>query len=349
MKKSILIFSVFFSVFSAMAQNPFEEYGYTPKIATLSQGKYNETFDSDTLVQIGSILFNTNSKQIVAFVQTDTMYSEATLEPDIVSRWLSPDPLADEYTSWSPYNYVLNNPIYWIDPDGRSPVPPSTHLDDEGNIIAVFNDGDNGVYQHGKNADGGSVTEYQLSKRAEKYGTSSNGTKVGETEYWDEFVSPETGKTMTKTTVQVGKSFDPIISDMNAKSKGMNLMEIAQASKKGKLFDIKSDYSNVGGLLNGKYATSRSAGNFLAGYNAEGGTMLGGGISFTTFQKLAGALHIENSHGKSLSKGQMLDIVTLGTYIGTDMSKFVAPTFGEVNYQYRQSRAGWKFGENQKK
>ncbi len=105
-----------------MAQNPFSEYGYTPKIATLSQGKYNETFDNDTLVQIGSVLFNTRSKQIVAFVQTDTLYLEATLEPDIVSRWLSPDPLADEYTSWSPYNYVMNNPIIYIDPDGRKVV-----------------------------------------------------------------------------------------------------------------------------------------------------------------------------------------------------------------------------------
>jgi len=228
-------------------------------------------------------------------------------------------------------------------------MPPSTHLDDEGNVVAVFNDGDNGVYQHGKNADGGSVTEYQLSKRAEKQGTSSGGTKVGETAYWNEFVSPEDGTTMTQYNVQVGKSFDPIISEMNAKSKDMNLIEIAQASKSGKLFDIKSDYKNVGGLLNGKYATSRSAGNFLAGYNAEGGTILGAGISFTTFQKLAGALHIENSHGNQLSKGQMLDIVTLGTYISSDKSKFVAPTWGEVNYQYRQSRAGWQFGQNQKK
>jgi RHS repeat-associated protein len=122
MKKSLLLFSVMFGVFSAMAQNPFAEYGYTPKIATLSQGKYTETFDNDTLVQIGSVLFNTRSKQIVAFVQTDTLYSEATLEPDIVSRWLSPDPLADEYTSWSPYNYVMNNPIIYIDPDGRKVV-----------------------------------------------------------------------------------------------------------------------------------------------------------------------------------------------------------------------------------
>ncbi|WP_192350273.1 DUF6443 domain-containing protein [Algoriphagus sp. Y33] len=263
----------------------------------------------------------------------------------VIGRTLQLDPMSDGYYSMSPYAWVMNNPVKYMDPTGMF----STHTDEDGNVVAVYKDGDLGVYQHGKNADGGSVTEYQLSKRAEKHGTSSGGTKVGETEYWDEFVNPETGKTMTNITVQIGKSFDPIISEMNAKAKDMNLMGIAQASNKRGVFNIKRDYPNVGGLLNGKYATSRSAGNFLAGFNAEGGTIMGVGISFTTFQKLAGALHIENSHNKELSKGQMLDIVTLGTYISSNKSKFVSPTWGEVNYQYRMSRAGWKFGENQKK
>lgn len=120
MKKLLLFFALIVGFISTQAQdNPFAEYGYTPKIATLSQGQFNESFDNDTIVQIGSVLFNTKSKQIVAFVQTDTMYSEATLEPDIVSRWMSPDPLAHEYTSWSPYNFVKNNPIWFVDPDGR--------------------------------------------------------------------------------------------------------------------------------------------------------------------------------------------------------------------------------------
>jgi len=117
-RKLLLILVILLSFVIVNAQNPFVEYGYTPKIATLSQGQYNEFFDNDTLVQIGSVLFNTNSKQIVAFVETDTLYSEATLEPDIVSRWISPDPLASERPSWSPYNFCSNNPIIRIDPDG---------------------------------------------------------------------------------------------------------------------------------------------------------------------------------------------------------------------------------------
>src|SRR5699024_8922113 len=37
--------------------------------------------------------------------------------PDL-GRWMSPDPLAEEYSSWSPYNYVMNSPLRFIDPTG---------------------------------------------------------------------------------------------------------------------------------------------------------------------------------------------------------------------------------------
>jgi RHS repeat-associated protein len=269
-------------------------------------------------------------------------YGARNYDPAL-GRWMNIDPLAE--VTMQPYSAFNNNPIYYTDPTGMIAEPPSTHLDQDGNVIAVFNDGDNGVYQHGKNADGSTVTEYQLSKRAESKGTSSGGTKVGDTAHWDEFVSPETGKTMTNYKVQIGKSFDPVVAEMHEKAKDMDLKEIASKSAGGGLFDIKKDYPNVGALLNGKYATSRSAGNFLAGYNAEGATYFGASISFTTFQKLAGALHIEESHGKRLGKGQMVDIVTLGTYHSSNISKFVAPTYGEVNYQYRMSLSGWNFGK----
>ena len=298
-------------------------------------------FKSDTGVSY-RYGFNTQEKDDEIAGEGNSYTAEFWQYNSRLGRRFNMDPLAAVAPGWSPYRTFYCNPIIYIDPTG---LFESTHTDEDGNVIAVFNDGDNSVYKHEKNADGSNPTEYQLTKRAEKKGTSSGGSKMGETEHWDEFVSPETGKTLTNYKIQFGKSFDPIISEMHKKTKNMDLKEVASNSACGKLFDIKKDYVGVGGLLNGKYATSRSAGNFLAGYNAEGATYFGVEISFTTFQKLAGALHIEESNGRKLTKAQMLDILLFGTYMSSDINKFRAtPTYGELNYQYRMSLSGWSFG-----
>jgi RHS repeat-associated protein len=266
-------------------------------------------------------------------VETGYYYYGARYYNPKIANWLSVDPLWEE--TMTPYQYVNNNPVNLIDPTGLK--GESTHTDENGKVIAVFNDGDNGVYKHKKNKDGSQVTENQLLKRSEKQGSSSGGTKMGETEYWDEFVSPETGNTMTNYVIQFGKSFDPIIQEKAAETDKMNLKEIASESGVGGKFDIKVPYKNVGALLNGKYATSRSAGNYLAGYNAEGGSMFGVGISFNTFQKLAGALHVKGG----LTNTEKANIVLTGKSYGP------APAYGEVMYQYRMSKAGWNSSKKQ--
>ena len=45
-------------------------------------------------------------------------YGARMLDP-ILGRFFNIDPSAENYLSWTPYNYVANNPIRLIDPDGR--------------------------------------------------------------------------------------------------------------------------------------------------------------------------------------------------------------------------------------
>jgi len=74
-----------------------------------------------------------------------------------VGRWWSVDPAYDLYYSWSPYNYVRNNPVNLTDPNG---MWASTDVvqNEDGSYTVVGgdeNDNDNGIYVVKQNEDGG--------------------------------------------------------------------------------------------------------------------------------------------------------------------------------------------------
>ena len=66
--------------------------------------------------------------------ETGNYYYGARYYNPKTSLWLSVDPLAEKYNEWSPYNYTLNNPVKYVDPDGRSP-DDIIYLDMDGNEI----------------------------------------------------------------------------------------------------------------------------------------------------------------------------------------------------------------------
>jgi len=122
MKKLILLVSSIALLGSnatfAKDKDIFKEHGFNKAPLTLSNGRFNEFFKNEEVVQIGTVLLNTKTNKVVAFLEEDTTKTKYLAE--FSSRWLSPDPLAEKYYSVSPYVYCHNNPVNRIDPDGRA-------------------------------------------------------------------------------------------------------------------------------------------------------------------------------------------------------------------------------------
>lgn len=116
MKRTVTLLLFLLTLLAGYAQNPFAAYGYKPKTATLSHGRFDEFHDKDRIVEIGSVMFDTKTNKIVGKVEQAV--TDSAVEVQTVSRFISIDPHAERYYSISPYVYCNNNPVSCIDPSG---------------------------------------------------------------------------------------------------------------------------------------------------------------------------------------------------------------------------------------
>ncbi len=214
----------------------------------------------------------------------------------------------------------------------------STHTDRDGRVIEVLDDGDLNVYRH-NDIDASSGTQQVVETR----GNQSLTETMGQTEYWDEFRAHDnkTGAILSDVAegarIRFGTSWNETLNQRTNEANKMSLSERAKELKPGGKFDIKKkgDSPNEGRLLNGKYATARSAGNYLAGYLGATGKEYGVYISDTTFMKLAGALHQGQYSTKNVAK-------ILSPIGGASFGP--APYYGEIEYAGRRISAGFNDG-----
>lgn len=129
MKKIVLFLIILFAscLITQAQEDIFKKHGVTKEPLTLSKGKYKETFYNEEVMQIGTVLINTETEKVVKFLEEDT--TKYAYRAEMTSRFISVDPLCEENYSWSPYVYAMNNPLRFVDPDGR------LARDSVGNII----------------------------------------------------------------------------------------------------------------------------------------------------------------------------------------------------------------------
>ncbi len=135
--------------------------------------------------------------------------------------------------------------------------------------------------------------------------------------------------------IDLGNTWDAPLSQKMGEAKNMPFWEVAEQSKNGGSLSLQDqpELNAQGRLFNGKYTSTESMGNYLAGYNANQAGM----PTYDGFQRIAGALELQ-THGRpdiKLGKLEMIKLATGVTSYGTH------PLHGELIQQYRMSKLGW--------
>jgi RHS repeat-associated protein len=81
-------------------------------------------------------------------------YGARNYDPDL-GRWMNMDPLAEKFSSWSQYNYCVDNPVLFVDTDGKDII----------------------VLSYGKNENSGSSTRHPNGHQAILVGDDKKGWK----------------------------------------------------------------------------------------------------------------------------------------------------------------------------
>lgn len=210
--------------------------------------------------------------------------------------WLSPDPLLDKYPHISPYAYCNWNPINYVDPNGLS-----THTDEDGNVVAVYDDNDLNIYKHSnsKISSWGDVYANPLTTDdSEIMGKSLHAYSFADQNQYN-----STGETRHAKNMRIDfSSFELGDEVMEAINSRPSLLKYALNAKKGGQWDFKEHYTAGSQIFDGVYLSPRDAGNFLAGAVKGQSGMLSPIIQF--------GYGAYNLSGNSLLK---TGLITLGT------------------------------------
>ncbi|RYZ46792.1 MAG: RHS repeat-associated core domain-containing protein [Sphingobacteriales bacterium] len=122
-----------------LAENNYYPFGLKHKNYNVTQQQYQESNGEIDLVTCTSCdyKYKYNGKEWQDELGLNFYdYGARNYDPAI-GRWMNIDPLAEKSRRFSPYTYALNNPVYFIDPDGMEAVESMDKLNNNDVEVSV--------------------------------------------------------------------------------------------------------------------------------------------------------------------------------------------------------------------
>jgi RHS repeat-associated protein len=234
-----------------------------------------------------------------------------------IGRWLGVDPLGNKYPALSPYDYASNNPLKFVDPNGKE---ITTYTDNDGRVTKITNDGKTDLYslngQGNYELRGQTAQVLSFANQKDPYG--QNGEiNVGQ------------GAKINYGSFDAKNQINNSLSTISPNLGGF--VDYAMNAGSGEKYDIKSSMGMYSGsqISSGVYASARDAGNILAGAAAKKA-----GLDFTTAMTGFGSLQMA---GNSKTLAVPIFLLLRSTPFG---SSFI-PNYGENEASHKMQKYGY--------